>query len=88
MKRRKVTPRVKLKDMRKRREGGQEAGREIPNSLGGSVLSSELTLLESSPSSSLMELEGEGVADLLAGGEGDVWGKLAPPKFNPNWALS
>lgn len=31
-----------------------------------------LTLLLSSPSSSLMELEGEGVADLLAGGEGEV----------------
>lgn len=23
---------------------------------------------------------------MLAGGEGDVWGTLAPPKFNPNWA--
>lgn len=49
---------------------------------------SELTLLASSASSSLMELEGEGVADLLAGGEGEVWGMLAPPKFSPNWALS
>lgn len=49
---------------------------------------SQLTLLDSSASSSLMELEGEGVADLLAGGEGDVCGILAPPKFNPNWALS
>lgn len=75
---------MKLKDMRKRGVGGGGTS----NSLGGSVLSSELTRLESSPSSSLMELEGEGVADLLAGGEGDVWGKLAPPKFNPNWALS
>lgn len=48
----------------------------------------ELTLLDSSASSSLMELEGEGVADLLAGGEGEVWGRLAPPKFSPSWALS
>lgn len=47
-----------------------------------------LTLFASSTSSSLMELEGEGVADLLAGGEGDVWGTLAPPKFKPSCALS
>lgn len=51
-------------------------------------LSNWLTLLDSSASSSLIELEGEGVADLLAGGEGEVWGRLAPPKFNPNWVLS
>lgn len=54
----------------------------------GTHYGSELTLLASSASSSLMELEGEGVADLLAGGEGEVWGMLAPPKFSPNWALS
>lgn len=35
-----------------------------------------------------MELEGDGVADLLAGGDGDVWGMLAPPRFSPSWALS
>lgn len=69
-------------------EGQRHEHGVVPNSLDGSILSSELTLLDSSPSSSLMELEGEGVADLLAGGEGDVWGKLAPPKFKPSWALS
>jgi hypothetical protein len=50
----------------------------------GAVLFSPMALLASSASSSLMELEGEGVADLLAGGEGDVWGILAPPKFKPS----
>lgn len=35
-----------------------------------------------------MELEGEGVADLLAGGDGDVWAMLGPAMFRFNWALS
>lgn len=69
-------------------EGQSHEHRVAPNSLDGSSLHCELTLPDSSPSSSLMELEGEGVADLLAGGEGDVWGKLVPPKFKPSWALS
>lgn len=60
-----------------------------PSCLLGSILGHlQLTLFASSASSSLMELEGEGVADLLAGGEGDVWGTLAPPRFKPNCALS
>lgn len=48
----------------------------------------QLTLLDSSASSSFIELDGEGVADLLAGGEGEVCGKLVPPKFRPSCALS
>lgn len=54
----------------------------------GAALFSPAFLLESSASSSLMELDGEGVADLLAGGDGEVCGMLAPPKFSPSWALS
>lgn len=38
----------------------------------GAALFSPMVLLVSSASSSLTELEGDGVADLLAGGEGDV----------------
>lgn len=45
-----------------------------------------LTLLPSSCSSSLMELEGDGVADLLAGGDGEVW-LMAPPMFRLSWPL-
>ena len=47
-----------------------------------------LTLLPSSWSSSLMELEGDGVADLLAGGDGEVWVMLGPAMFRLNCALS
>lgn len=46
------------------------------------------TLEVSSPSSSCTELDGEGVADLLPGGDGELWGTLLPPIFNPSWALS
>lgn len=47
-----------------------------------------LTRLPSSWSSSLMELDGEGVADLLAGGDGDVWVMLfGPETFTPSCAL-
>lgn len=35
-----------------------------------------------------MELEGDGVADLLAGGDGDVWVMLGPPMFKLSCALS
>lgn len=35
-----------------------------------------------------MELEGEGVADLLAGGEGEVWVMLAPAMFKVSCVLS
>lgn len=38
----------------------------------GAALFSPIVLVVSSASSSLMELEGDGVADLLAGGEGEV----------------
>lgn len=33
-----------------------------------------------------MELEGDGVADLLAGGDGEVW-LMAPPMFRLIWPL-
>ena len=36
----------------------------------------------------MMELEGEGVADLLAGGEGEVWAMFGPIMLRPSWALS
>lgn len=47
-----------------------------------------LTLLLSSCSSSLMELEGDGVADLLAGGDGEVWVILGPAIFRLSCPLS
>jgi len=47
-----------------------------------------LTLLPSSWSSSLMELEGDGVADLLAGGDGEVWAMLGPAMFRLSCVLS
>lgn len=47
-----------------------------------------LTLLPSSCSSSLMELDGEGVADLLAGGDGEVWVILGPAMFRFSCPLS
>ena len=47
-----------------------------------------LTLLPSSWSSSLMELEGDGVADLLVGGDGAVWAMLGPAMFKLSCALS
>ena len=46
------------------------------------------TLEASSPSSSCTELDGEGVADLLPGGDGELWGMLPPPTLSPSWALS
>lgn len=33
-----------------------------------------------------MELEGDGVADLLAGGDGEVW-LMAPPMLRLSWPL-
>lgn len=48
----------------------------------------QLTLLLSSCSSSFMELEGEGVADLLAGGDGEVWAMLGPAMFRLTCPLS
>lgn len=35
-----------------------------------------------------MELDGDGVADLLAGGDGDVWVMFGPAMLRPSWALS
>lgn len=35
-----------------------------------------------------MELDGDGVADLLAGGDGDVWVMFGPVMLRPSWALS
>lgn len=52
------------------------------------VSNTDHTLEVSSPSSSCTELEGEGVADLLPGGEGELWGTLLPPMFKPSCALS
>lgn len=48
----------------------------------------QLTLLLSSCSSSFMELEGEGVADLLAGGDGEVWVILGPAILRLSGPLS
>lgn len=35
-----------------------------------------------------MELDGDGVADLLAGGDGDVWVMFGPVMLSPSCALN